>query len=74
VLRLPERARVTSVHFTAKGIERVVRVHPGERIPLRFAVPAGGEWTLHFEASKPGYLGDRAVSVHAPRVRFRRSP
>jgi hypothetical protein len=75
VLRLPEGTRVTPLHFTAKGIDRVVRVHPGERIPLHFTVPAGGEWTLHYEAAKPGFLGDRAVSVHAPRVRFvTRSP
>jgi hypothetical protein len=33
-------------------------------------VPAGGEWTLHFESDHPGFLGDRAVSVHAPRVTF----
>jgi hypothetical protein len=70
VLRLPKGTRVTPLHFTAKGIDRVVRVHPGERIPLHFRVPAGGEWTLHYQASRPGFLGDRAVSVHAPRVRF----
>lgn len=70
VLRLPKGTRVTPVHFTAKGIDRTVRVHPGQRIPLRFNVPADGEWTLHFESDHPGFLGDRAVSVHAPRVTF----
>jgi hypothetical protein len=70
VLRLPEGTRLTPVHFTAQGVDRIVRVHPGERVPLHFAVPAGGEWTLHFEAEKPGFLGDRAVSVHAPRAEF----
>ena len=73
-LRLPEGTRVTPIHFTAKGIDRTVRVHPGKRVPLNFTVPAGGEWTLHFETDKPGFLGDRAVSVHAPRVLFKRSP
>jgi hypothetical protein len=74
-LRLPKGTQATPLHFTAKGIDRTVRVHPGETIPLRFTVPRGGEWTLHFVSSKTGFLGDRPVSVHAPRVRLiTRSP
>jgi hypothetical protein len=70
-LRLPEGTQATSLHFTAKGIDRSVRVHADERIPLQFRVPAGGAWTLRFESSKHGFLGDRSVSVHAPRINFR---
>ena len=70
VLSLPKQTQVTSVHLAALAIDRVVRVRPGQRIPLRFDVPAGGAWSLHFNSSRPGYLGDRAVSVIAERVRF----
>jgi hypothetical protein len=69
-LRMPKGTQVTSLHFTAKGVDRTVRVQPGERVPLRFRVPSGGAWTLHFDSSKHGFLGDRAVSVHAPRAVF----
>jgi hypothetical protein len=69
-LRMPKGTQTTPLHFTAKGTDRTIRVHPGETIPLRFTVPAGGAWTLHFESSKTGFLGDRAVSVNAPRVEF----
>ena len=37
----------------------------------------GGVWTLHFSSARPGYLGERAVSVRATAVvplRARRSP
>jgi hypothetical protein len=70
VLRLPPGTRITPLHLTGKGIDRTVRVHPGERIPLDFHVPAG-EWNLHFDVAQPGFLGDRAISVHAPVVTFR---
>jgi hypothetical protein len=70
VLSLPKQTQVTSIDLTAQGIDRVVRVRPGQRIPLRFDVPAGGAWSLHFNSSRQGYLGDRAVSVIAERVRF----
>ncbi len=70
VLSLPKQTQVTSVHLAALAIDRVIRVRPGQRIPLRFDVPAGGAWSLHFNSSRPGYLGDRAVSVIAERVRF----
>jgi hypothetical protein len=70
VLRLPPGTRVTPLHLTGKGIDRTVRVHPGERIPLNFHVPAG-EWNLRFDVAQPGFLGDRAISVHAPVVTFR---
>jgi len=33
-------------------------------------VPAG-EWNLRFDVAQPGFLGDRAISVHAPVVTFR---
>src|SRR2546422_1408635 len=71
VLALPAHTQVTPVAFTGKGIKRTVRVHPGQRVPLHFRVPAGGAWSLHFNSARPGYLGDRAVSVRAERVRFR---
>ncbi len=70
VLRLPKDTRVTPVFLTGKGIKRTVRVHPGQRIPLSFNVPSGGEWTLSFHVDSPGFLGDRAISVHAPLVHF----
>jgi hypothetical protein len=70
VLALPAHTQVTPIVFTGKGIDRTVRLHPGQRIPLSFSVPAGGAWTLRFNSSRPGYLGDRAVSVRAERVSF----
>ena len=76
VLALPAHTQVTTIVLTGKGIKRTVRVHPGQRIPLSFPVPAGGAWSLHFSSPRPGYLGERAVSVRAERVSFepRRSP
>jgi len=71
VLTLPPRTQTTSIRFTADGFSRNVRVHPGQRIPLRFRVPNGGAWSLHFSSSRPGYLGDRAVSVLAPSLTLR---
>jgi uncharacterized membrane protein YfcA len=68
-LGLPPRTQVTPLRLSGRGVNRVVRVHPGERIPLRFRVPAG-VWSLHFRTKKQGYVGDRAVSVFAPVVRF----
>jgi hypothetical protein len=70
VLALPARTQVTPIALTAKGIKRTVRVHPGQRIALSFPVPAGGAWSLHFSSARPGYLGERAVSVRAERVSF----
>jgi hypothetical protein len=71
VLALPASTQVTSIVLTADGVKRTVRVHPGQRTPLEFKVPAGGAWTLRFSSDRPGYLGDRAVSVRAERVSFR---
>jgi hypothetical protein len=71
VLALPAHTQVTPVVFTGKGIKRTVHVHPGQRMSLRFRVPAEGAWSLHFSSARPGYFGDRAVSVRAERVRFR---
>jgi hypothetical protein len=62
---------VTPIRFTAKGVNRLVRVRPGGRVALQFHVPGGGPWSLHFKSTKQGYLGDRAVSARAPIVRFR---
>jgi hypothetical protein len=71
VLALPAHTQVTPIVLTGKGINRTVRVHPGQRVPLSFRVPGGGPWTLHFSSARPGYLGERAVSVRADLVRFR---
>jgi len=71
VLSLPPRTQVTSMRLTGRGIDRLVRVRPGQRVPLSFRVPAGGAWSLHFETKRPGYLGERSVSVVAETVRLR---
>ncbi len=71
VLSLPAHTQVTPIVLTGKGIKRTLHVHPRQRIPLSFRVPAGGVWSLHFSSARPGYLGDRAVSVRAERVEFR---
>jgi hypothetical protein len=71
VLSLPAHTQITPIVLTGKGIKRTVRVHPGDKIPLSFRVPAGGVWSLHFSSPRPGYLGDRAVSVRAERLSFR---
>jgi hypothetical protein len=55
------------MHFN----NRLVLVRPGRRTTLRFRVPGGGAWSLHFRSKKQGYFGDRAVSVLAPVVSFR---
>jgi hypothetical protein len=43
----------------------------GRRVTLRFNVPGGGAWSLHFSSRKQGYIADRAVSVLSPVVSFR---
>ena len=63
---MPAGTEVTPIRFG----RRLVRVHPGERVPLTFHLRGGGPWSLHFESLKQGYLGDRAVSVRAPVLRF----
>jgi hypothetical protein len=65
VLSMPRGSQLTPIRFNG----RLVRVRPGERVPLTFQVPAG-VWSVHFRSSKQGYLGDRAVSVRADVVRF----
>src|SRR3954447_13106618 len=67
VVTMPRGTRVTPVRFNG----RLVPVHPGKRTTLRFHVPGGGPWSLHFNSKTQGYLGDRAVSVLAPVVSFR---
>ena len=71
VLSLPRQTQPTPIRFTAKGINRLARVRPGRQLTLRFHVPGGGPWSLHFKSSKQGYLGDRAVSARAPLVHLR---
>ena len=74
-LSLPTRTQTTPMLFTARGVHRAVRVHPGERLQLRFQVPANGAWSLHFSTTKPGYLGnERSVSVVADTVHFSSAP
>ena len=67
VVTMPRGTRVTPMHFNG----RLVRVRPGKRTTLRFHVPGGGPWSLHFRSKSQGYLGDRSVSVLAPTVSFR---
>jgi hypothetical protein len=73
VLTMPENAQVTPMSFTAAGITRLVRVRPGGRVALHFAVPGDGRWTLRFSSTKHGYLGDRTVSAMAPQIAFHQS-
>ena len=70
VVTMPRGTQATPMHFK----DRLVLVHPGKRTTLRFRVPGGGPWSLHFHSKKQGYLGDRAVSVLAPVVRFAVKP
>ncbi|HEX9381155.1 MAG TPA: hypothetical protein VF891_06625, partial [Gaiellaceae bacterium] len=72
VVSMPAGTEVTPIRFTAKGVNRLVRVHPGRRTTLSFRVPAGGAWSLHFHSRKRGYVGDRAVSAVADKVTFER--
>jgi hypothetical protein len=67
VVTMPRGAQVTPVRFNG----RLVRVRPGRRTTLRFKVPGGGAWSLHFRSKTHGYIADRAVSVLAPVVVFR---
>src|SRR5262249_54696019 len=67
VVTMPRGTQVTPMHFN----NQLVHVRPGERTTLRYHVPAGGAWSLHFHSAKQGYIADRAVSVLAPMVRFR---
>jgi hypothetical protein len=71
VLSLPEGTQVTPVKLTGRGVNRLVKIRPGQRVPLRFHVPGRGAWSLHFNSTRPGYVGDRAVSVVAEQVSFR---
>ena len=73
-LSLPAKTQVTRLTLSGRGVKKIVRVHPGQRIALRFHVPGGGAWSLHFASDRPGYLGERAVSVMADRVRLREAP
>jgi hypothetical protein len=66
VLTMPRGTRVTPIRFG----NRLVAVRPGKRTTLRFHVPGGGPWSLHFLSKKQGYLADRAVSVLAPVCSF----
>jgi hypothetical protein len=70
VVTMPSGTQVTPISFNG----RLVHVRPGKRETLRFRVPARGAWSLHFSSKRQGYLADRAVSVLAPVVTFRRAP
>ena len=75
VLSMPKRSQVTPIRFTARGVDRLLRLRPGRHVSVTFPVPGSGTWSLHFQTPRPGYVDDRAVSVLAPVVRFReRSP
>jgi hypothetical protein len=67
VLSLPQETQTTPMKLNGRSVS----IKPGRRVPLRFHVPGGGPWSLHFSSSRPGYLGERAVSVVAERVSFR---
>jgi hypothetical protein len=70
-LHLPRGTELTPLRLSAPGVAaRTVRVRPGATVSLTFPVRPGPEWTLHFRATKHGYLGDRDVSVEAPRLTF----
>lgn len=70
-LSLPARTQTTPMLFTARGVHRAVRVHPGGHMKLLFHVPGKGAWSLHFSTARPGYLSnERAVSVVAGSVSF----
>lgn len=71
-LRLPAGTETTPLRLRAPGVSRTVHVVPGKTLSLSFPVRPGREWTLHFRATKHGYLGDREVSVEAPTVSFTR--
>jgi hypothetical protein len=71
-LSLPVRTQTTPMRFTAVGVDRSVRIHPGRHVALTFDVPAG-VWSLHYSTTRPGYLSNqRAVSVVAGHLGFRR--
>jgi hypothetical protein len=70
VVTMPRGTQVTPMRFNG----RLVDVRPGRRTTLRFHVPGGGPWSLHFRSKKQGYIADRAVSVLAPIVQFRKAP
>jgi hypothetical protein len=63
--------QLTPMRFRARGVDRRLQLRPGQRLTVTFQVPGGGPWNLHFRTTKPGYLGDRAVSVIAKTVTFR---
>jgi len=67
VLSMPRESQVTPLKLNG----RTVRVKPGQRLPLKFRVPGGRPWSLHFSSSSTGYVGERAVSVLADSVRLR---
>jgi hypothetical protein len=67
VVTMPAGTQVTPVRFN----DRLVQVRPSKRVTLRFQVPGGGPWSLHFRSKRQGYLADRAVSVFAPVVQFK---
>jgi hypothetical protein len=71
VLQQQPGTQLTPMRFSGRGVNRRLQVRPGQRLTVTFEVPGGGPWNLHFRTTKPGYLGDRAVSVIAKTVTFR---
>ena len=67
VVTMPPGTQATPMRFNG----RLVEVRPGKRTTLRFHVPGGGAWSLHYRSRTQGYIADRAVSVLAPVVSFR---
>jgi len=70
VVTMPRGTQVAPMRFNG----RLVDVRPGRRTTLRFHVPGGGPWSLHFRSKKQGYIADRAVSVLAPVVQLQSTP
>jgi hypothetical protein len=71
VLSQLPHTQATPMRFRGRGVDRRLQLGPGQRLAVTFQVPAGGAWNLHFRTTKPGYVGDRAVSVVAKTVTFR---
>jgi len=71
VLQQQPGTQLTPMRFSGRGVNRRLQLRPGQRLTVTFEVPGGGPSNLHFRTTKPGYLGDRAVSVIAKTLSFR---
>jgi hypothetical protein len=71
---LPPDARPVTLTFKARGLKRVVRLHPNEQRTLTFDVASPAVWTLRWKATGGLYLSDgRAVGAQATGPVFRRA-